>query len=131
MNHDPAPGPHGPPDDWKAAAAEFVQARIELVRHEAREAGRLAARRAATVAVILGGAVLFWLLTVAGLIGIITAARPDWGWGPVTLAAAGLHLLGALLALLSLRKPAPPAFTLTRTELAKDQKWLENLKNKP
>ncbi len=49
-----APDPDAAPDDWKALAAEFVQARLELIRHEAREAGREAAKRAATVVVTMG-----------------------------------------------------------------------------
>lgn len=125
-----APDPDAPPDDWKALAAEFVQARLELIRHEAREAGREAAKRAATVVVIAGCAVLFWMLTVVGLIGLVAASRPEWTWWQITLAAGGLHLIVALIALLTLRRPGKPPFPLTRSELAKDQAWLETLKRK-
>ncbi len=130
MNEAPDPDADDPPDDWKSLAAEFVQARLELIRHEAREAGRQAARRAATAVVIAGCAVLFWMLTVAGLIGLVAASRPDWAWWQITLAAGGLHLLVALACLLTLRRPGRPAFPLTRSELAKDQAWLETLKHK-
>lgn len=118
-------------DGWKAAAAEFVQARLDLVRHEAREAGREAARRTAMVAVIVGCVVLSWLLLLAGLIGLVAAKHPDWNWWQVTLGAAVIHLLVGFAVLLLLRRPAPPVFPLTRSELAKDQEWLDHLKRKP
>lgn len=131
MNDAPDPGSEPSGGDWKTAAAEFAQARLELIRHEARAAGREAARRAATAVIIVGAAVLFWILMVAGLIGLIAAARPDWPWYHITLVAGGLHLLVGVAGLFYLRKPAPPAFPLTRSELAKDQEWLETLKRKP
>lgn len=131
MNDAPEPDADAPPENWKALAAEFVQARIELIRFEARAAGRQAAQRAATAVFIVGCAVLFWMLTVAGLIGLVAATRPDWTWWHIALAAGGIHLLVGLIALLSLKRSGDPAFPLTRSELAKDQAWLETLKRKP
>lgn len=126
----PSPGSHREPDDWTAAAAEFVQARIELIRLEAKDAGREAGRKVGTVIVVVSCAILVWLLILAGLIGWISASRPDWPWYHVTLVAAGLHLAVALLGLLSLKKGGKPSFPITRSELAKDQAWLESLKKK-
>lgn len=131
MNDVPDPDADAPPENWKALAAEFAQARIELIRLEARDAGKQAAQRAATAVFIVSCASLFWILTVAGLIGLVAAARPDWTWWYIALAAGGIHLLVGLIALLSLRRPADPVFPLTRSELAKDQAWLETLKRKP
>ncbi|BCX47374.1 hypothetical protein HAHE_12820 [Haloferula helveola] len=120
----------GADGDWKASAAEFVQARIELIRLEARDAGREAARKAATVVIITGCAILCWMLVITGLIGLVAAARPDWPWYHITLVAAGLHLAIAGIGVLSLRKGGQPPFPLTRSEFAKDQAWLETLKKK-
>lgn len=128
---DPSPESEEPDAGWSAVAREFVQARLELIRLEARDAGFEAAKRAGLVVFAITCATFFWIFCVAGLIGLVAAARPDWPWYWITLAAAGLHLLAAGVAVLALRKPAPPAFPLTRSELSKDQQWLETLKKKP
>jgi uncharacterized membrane protein YqjE len=125
-----APDPVDDRDGWMAAAAEFVQARLDLVRHEAREAGRAAARRAAIATAVVGSAILFWLLLLAGLIGLVAAKQPGWTWWQVTLGIAVLHLLVAVAGVLLLRRPGTPLFQLTRSELAKDQEWLDRLKQK-
>lgn len=111
-----------------AAASEFVTARTELLKLEMRDAGQLAAKRAALVVVILFGAFFFWMFAVAGLIGWVSASQ-SWPWHGVALGAAFLHLLLAAAAGMLLKKPAPPSFPITRAEIAKDQAWLETLKN--
>jgi uncharacterized membrane protein YqjE len=116
---------------WTASASNFIATRIELVRLEARDAGKFAARRLALVVIIVGAALFAWLIGMAGLIGLIAASKPDWPWYLVTLGIAAVHLLAAVAAILALKKPAPPPFPLTRAELSKDQAWLESLKNDP
>ena len=128
----PEPPPHQAPQEegWGAAASNFVNSRIELVKLEAREAGQVAVKRGALVAIILGCAFFVWLLGVAGLIGWIADSQ-SWPWYAVTLVMAGLHLLAAIIAVVLLKKPAEPSFPLTRAELSKDQAWLETLKKDP
>jgi uncharacterized membrane protein YqjE len=121
--------PDDSPATWGAMAAEFVSARLALVRLEARAAREVAARRFASLLLLLLCGALTWILGMVGLIGWIAAICP-WNWWQVTLATAGIHALGAVLAGLALRRPAPPVFPLTRAELANDQQWLETLKRK-
>lgn len=125
------PSPQAPTEEgWKAAASNFVTARLDLIKIEARDASQIAVKRGVLLGVIVGCAALVWLLGVAGLIGWISASQ-SWPWYAVTLVAAGLHLLVAFIAGLLLKKPAAPSFPLTRAEFSKDQAWLETLKNDP
>lgn len=130
MTEAPEPAPAGEPDrdgeDWKSSAGEFLNARLELFRLEARQAGRNAARRVGLVVFAVGSALLCWALVMAGLIGLI-AALASWPWHFVALALGGAHLLAAGLALLALRKPSGDPFPLTRSELEKDREWLNRL----
>ncbi|MEP4078282.1 phage holin family protein [Haloferula sp.] len=117
-------------EGWAAAVSGFVTARLDLIKLEARDASEVAAKRGVLLAVILGCAFFVWLLGVAGIVGWISDSQ-SWPWYAVTLAAAGLHLLVAIIAVVLLKKPAPPSFPLTRAELSKDQAWLETLKKDP
>lgn len=120
-----------PPDSWKAMAAEFIDARVELVRLEARQAGQIAAQKVALLVIAGFCALLVWLLLLAGLIGWISSLQDSIPWYGVTLIAALLHLLVAVGAVVKLRQPGDPPFPLTRTELEKDRAWLESLKSDP
>jgi hypothetical protein len=115
---------------WRESAVEFVSARMELLALEAREAGQMAARRGVMAAVIAGCAMTAWLTGVAGLIGWIAAAG-KFPWHFAALGAAVLHAVVAGFIVLALRKPAPPAFPLSKAELLKDREWLIHLKDKP
>jgi len=115
--------------EWQRALAEFVRARIELIRYEARAAGRGAARALGAVLGALLIAALFYLLLLAGIIGWLDAAIPALPWYALTLIVAAAHGLAALALALSLRRHKPDtSFPLTRTELAKDREWLEQIK---
>jgi uncharacterized membrane protein YqjE len=117
--------------DWKEAAADFVAARMELLALEAKDAGRIAARKGLAAGIAAFCAVFIWLLLVAGLIGWISAIS-GMVWYGVTLLAALTHLIIAGIAVLVLRRPAEAsAFPLTRNELAKDREWLRTLKDRP
>ncbi|MGB1128750.1 MAG: phage holin family protein [Haloferula sp.] len=118
-------------DSWKAAAAEFIDSRVELIRLEARSAGQEFAQRAALVAIVVGCAALVWLLLLAGLIGWIASLQDAVPWYGLTLIAALIHLIVAVAAVAKLRQPGATTFPLTRTEFAKDRAWLESLKNDP
>jgi MFS family permease len=130
MTEVPAPESSAAPS-WRESAVEFVAARAELIALEAREAGRAAARRAVLLAFIGGCALTAWLTGMAGLVGWVATAGGGLPWHWVALAAALLHLLLAGIAVLVLRRPAPPAFPISRAELSKDRQWLLNLKDEP
>lgn len=132
MSEDYAADPTPPRDETGGRgdiAAEFFRARLELIQLEAREAGKLAGKKVALVAIICVAIFFGWCLMLAGLIGWISAAWPDWPWHWSALIAAGLHLLLVLLALHLLTRPSPAAFPLTSSELAKDREWLKQLKH--
>ena len=101
---------------------EFVSARLELLSHEAKEAGKSAALRIALVILIVCCAMVAWLAIVAGLIGWIASAGVAWYF--IALGAAFLHLLLAGIAVWALSRPAPPVFPHTKAELSKDREWL-------
>ena len=125
------PSPQTSPEEgWSDAASNFITARLDLIKLEARDASQQAVQRGVLLGVILGCAFFIWLLLVAGMIGWISASQ-SWPWYAVTLVAAGLHLVVAIIAGLLIRKPAAPSFPLTRVEFSKDQAWLETLKNDP
>ncbi len=130
MTEGPAPERPTAPS-WRESVVEFVSARMELVALEAREAGRVAARRGVLLAFIGGCAMTAWLTGMAGLIGWIATSGHGIAWHWVALAAAALHLALAFIAVLILRRPAPPSFPIARAELSKDREWLLNLKDKP
>lgn len=113
---------------WRESAVEFVSSRLELVALEASEAGKMAARKGALVALIVGCGMIAWMAAVAGLIGWIASAGPNVKWHFVALGAALFHLVLAGIAAAVLRRPAPPAFSLSKAELSKDREWLLNLK---
>lgn len=123
MSKAPEQNPHG----WVDSIAEFLSARAELIRFEARDAGRHAARSGVLAAVAILGIGLFWLLLLAGLIGLL-AASSALAWYHYTLIAALLHLAAVVTAVILLKKPAPPTFPYTRRELEKDREWLNQLR---
>lgn len=125
------PRPDTGDEGLKDSISEFLQARLGLIRLEAKEVGRGAARK--MLAIILLGlcALLAYLLLIAGVIGWIASSSGAWSWFGGAFAFAGLHLVGAILAILYLKKPSPPAFPITRSELSQDREWISQLKNEP
>jgi MFS family permease len=126
-----SPGVGAPADasadrDLASVLAEFVTARAELVRWEARAVARQAARKGTTAAVALAAAGFAWALLLAGVLG--WAAGVGWPWHWIALAAASLHLLVVLILGICLGRPSPPVFPLTCRELEKDRAWLAQLK---
>ena len=117
-------------DGWKAAASEFVRARLDLIGLEAKEAAQVAAKKAAVGVIAAIAAFFAWMLICAGLIGWIAAAHPDWAWFWIALVMAGVHVLVILIAVIKLRAKEQPPFPITRSQLVKDKEWLESLKQK-
>lgn len=103
---------------------EFVSARVELFSLEAKEAGASAVKKLVLLVLIACCAMFAWLGILAGVIGWIAATGVPWYFA--ALGAAALHLVVAGIAAILLRRPAPPTFSHTKAELAKDREWLLN-----
>ena len=121
MSESPEAEPPAPPN-WRESALEFVAARLELASLEAKEAGKLAARRVALVILSVCCAMVAWLAIVAGVIGWIASTGVPWYF--IALGAALLHLVVAGIGGTILAQPSTPAFPHTKAELSKDREWL-------
>ena len=125
-----SPGDDDMPKGWKSALATLVSARLEMIRIEAKSASAAAVGRIALLLVMLFGLFFAWALGLAAAIGSI-AASTSWAWYQVAAAAAGLHLLLAVFAVLIIRASKKKAsFPVTRAEFEKDREWLNRLKNR-
>ena len=66
---------------------------------------------------------------VGAIVGVAHALHISWIW--ITLAAAGLHFILALVCLLIARSRMKKSmFEATAAELKKDREWLKNLDKK-
>lgn len=115
-----------PPANWREALADLVSARAALVEIEAREVAKRASQKGIAVGVLLGALFFTWALLLAGGIGLL-AAKLEISWGWIALAAALLHGIAAALAVVKLRAPSPPSFSITRSEFERDREWFKNL----
>lgn len=132
---DPNPEPGPPPGadapvNWREAICELLATRAELIRLESSGAARHATRKGLLVGIIAGAAFFTWALALAGLVPLVAAAA-GCAWTTAALWAAGLHLIAAVVAIVLLRRPAPPAFPITRAEFQRDREWLTHLKTPP
>jgi uncharacterized membrane protein YqjE len=118
------------PESWKDALACLVSSRISIIQAESKDAAALGARKALFVAVAAFCALFTWILILAGAVGAISSATA-WIWYHVAFAAAGLHLLIAVFALLAAKSKSAPSFPITRAEFEKDREWLNQLNKKP
>lgn len=136
MNQSPLvtpPEAPAPATGWGQAVAAWMEARLELIQIESREASRLALRKG-ILAGAVGASVFFvWSLLLAGGTGWLAAylerSGHPWGWPVVALAFAGLHALLAGGLLLALRRPNPRPFPITRNEFEKDREWIKTLQS--
>ncbi|MGC4015927.1 MAG: phage holin family protein [Luteolibacter sp.] len=130
MNDVPEPNTRdnreAPPANWREAAADLVSARIALIELEARDAARNAGRKGVLGGILAGAAFFTWALILAGLIPLLASAcEVSWGW--IALGLAALHAIVAGVCFALIRKPVPPAFSLTRSEFQRDSEWFKNL----
>ncbi|HXL24181.1 MAG TPA: phage holin family protein [Chthoniobacterales bacterium] len=110
-----------------SALADFFESRAELFATES----KAALVQFILVALCLVAALLFFafgyvFLLATAVVAIAHLAKVSWLW--IALAAAGLHLLIALIFLLIARNGIKrPLFRATTAELKKDREWLKNL----
>src|SRR5438876_2552767 len=110
-----------------SALADFFESRAALFASES----KAALVRFLLAAICLIAALLFFtlgyvFLLATAVVAIAHLARISWLW--TALAAAGLHILIALIFLLIARSGIKrPIFRATMDEFKKDREWLKNL----
>jgi uncharacterized membrane protein YqjE len=110
-----------------SALADFFESRFVLLAQESRVAlvQLLVLAICLVVAAILV-AVGYIFLVITAIAGLAQLAGISWLW--ITLAAAGVHFVIALVLLLVARtRITKPLFPVTASELKKDREWLKNL----
>lgn len=118
------------PEDWKGAFSCLVSSRIAIIQAESKEAASTGAKKVALVAIAAFCALFTWILVLAGIIGAISAST-SLQWYHVAFAAAVLHVVIALVAVLMAKAKAAAPFPITRAEFEKDREWLNQLNKKP
>jgi uncharacterized membrane protein YqjE len=131
MEAGPAPAENAetPPQNGINAVLGLVESRAAIVSIEAKQALGAALARGALLFAALLGVTSAWALALVGAIGAIASAT-SWKWFHVAFAAAGIHLLLALAALLIAKSRKSESFSVTRAEFEKDREWLTQLKNR-
>jgi uncharacterized membrane protein YqjE len=110
--------------------AGFVESRTALFAKESKTAlvqvvVLVACLAAAAVFALFG----YLFLLASAIAGVAYALQTSWIW--ITLAAAGLHFVLALICLLIARSRMKKSmFEATAAELKKDREWLKNLDKK-
>jgi uncharacterized membrane protein YqjE len=110
-----------------SALADFFESRAALLATES----KAAAIQFILIAICLVAALLFFafgyvFLLVSAVVAIAHLTNVSWLW--ITLDAAALHILLALIFLLvALSRIKKPVFRETAAELKKDREWLRNL----
>jgi uncharacterized membrane protein YqjE len=112
------------------ALAGFLESRVGLF---ARESKTALLHGLVLVACLVGAAVLalfgYVFLIASVIAGVAHGLHISWVW--ITLAAAGLHFILALVCLLIARSRMNKSmFEATTAELKKDREWLRNLDKK-
>jgi uncharacterized membrane protein YqjE len=110
--------------------AGFLESRIGLFAKESKTAlvqilALVACLAAAAVFALFG----YVFLIASAIAGLAHALHTSWIW--ITLAAAGLHFLLALVCgLIARSRMKKSMFEATAAELKKDREWLKNLDKK-
>jgi uncharacterized membrane protein YqjE len=110
--------------------AGFLESRLGLFAKESKTAlvqvlVLVACLAAAAVFALFG----YVFLLASAIAGIAQALHTSWIW--ITLAAAGLHFILALICVLIARSRMKKSmFAATAAELKKDREWLKNLDKK-
>src|SRR5436305_3019377 len=113
-----------------SALADFFESRVALFAMES----RAALVQFVLVALCLVATLLFFafgyvFLLATAVVAVAHLARVSWLW--TALAAAGLHIMIALVFLLIARSGIKrPIFRATMDELKKDREWLKNLETR-
>jgi uncharacterized membrane protein YqjE len=110
-----------------SALVGFFESRFALFSKESKAAlVQMLGLAACLIAAVMLVAIGYIFLIVSAVAGLAHLAQVSWLW--VTMAAAGMHFLIALVLLLVARsRMTKPLFRATAFELKKDREWLNNL----
>jgi len=110
-----------------SALAGFFESRFAVFSKESKAAlVQMLGLAACLIAAVMLVAIGYIFLIVSAVAGLAHLAQVSWLW--VTMAAAGIHFLIALVLLLVARsRMTKPLFRATAFELKKDREWLKNL----
>jgi uncharacterized membrane protein YqjE len=110
-----------------SALAGFFESRFALFSKESKAAlVQMLGLAACLIAAVMLVAIGYIFLIVSAVAGLAHLSQVSWLW--VTMAAAGMHFLIALVLLLVARsRMTKPLFRATASELKKDREWLKNL----
>ena len=110
-----------------SALAGFFESRFAVFSKESKAAlVQMLGLAACLIAAVMLVAIGYIFLIVSAVAGLAHLAQVSWLW--VTMAAAGMHFLIALVLLLVARsRMTKPLFRATAFELKKDREWLKNL----
>ena len=110
-----------------SALVGFFESRFALFSKESKVALlQMLGLAACLIAAVMLVAIGYIFLIVSAVAGLAHLAQVSWLW--VTMAAAGMHFLIALVLLLVARsRMTKPLFRATASELKKDREWLKNL----
>lgn len=115
------------PQDWRAALACLISSRAAIFKFESKAAAQSGGKKVALLLIAAFALIFTWMLLLVGCIGGI-AAVTSLSWYHIAFAAAGLHVLVAIIALLIAQSEATEVFPITRAEFEKDREWLNQLK---
>ncbi len=121
---DPLPQAGKAPANWPEAIVRLAAARIDLIRIESGDFLRSGVKRVILLGIAVFSVISTWILALAGGVGSIAAVN-GWPWYWVALAAAGVHLLAAILCIAFAIRRVPPLFPVTRSEFQKDLECIE------
>lgn len=116
-----------PTNDWQSAIAELIAARVELIRYESKDVTHTIAQKTKITALLVLSGALSWILLLAAIIGLLSHFTSFPWWGTAFVMAC-VHLVLALISARRLRRPAPPAFPLTKEEFSRDRLWMQSFK---
>ena len=110
-----------------SALAGFFESRFALFSKESKAAlVQMLGLAACLLTAVILFAIGYVFLIASAVAGLAHLAHVSWLW--VTMAAAGMHFLIALVLLLVARsRMTKPLFRATASELKKDREWLKNL----
>lgn len=104
----------------------LVSSRLSLIQLESKDAATTALNRLSRLATLAVTGFFTWALLLAGGIAWI-ADSTQLPWHLIAIAFAAAHLTVFIILAITVRKPCPPVFPVSRSEFQKDREWIEKI----